>query len=400
MTTTRPADTRPWNSRPWRSRPNRDELFAFGGDAATGYSTAGDVLVHQTADGVDLSSLWSDAQAAMALWNQKRSALASLISYSTVNVGDAIPQSLGGDHFEVASEFGEPTGLRAEPNALLLGYTYEDYDIASRFTWKFLRDANAEQVRSVINRVMEADNRQTTGAILRRLFSPEQGANEFGTPVYGLYNGTDGMIPPEYAGQTFPPETSHYLVSGNTDLDPGDLLDAINQVRSKGFGVDGNSRLIILANPQDGEIIQTFRAGVVTNGIESRYDFIPSSSAPAYLTSENVVGQIAPAEFGGLEVSGSYGPAWLIESHYLPVGYIAVVATGGPNSASNPVAMRIHSNVNYQGLRMIPGRDQRYPLQDSFFARGYGTGVRYRGAACVVQVKASGTYTEPEWSWR
>lgn len=380
-------------------RACHDELFAFGGDAATGYSTAGDVLVNQTADGIDLSAIWQEATAAMTAWNQKRSALASLVSYSTVNVGDAIPQSLGGDHFEVASEFGEPTGLRAEPNALLLGYTFEDYDIASRMSWKYIRNANAEQVRSVINRGMEADNRNTTGSILRRLFSPEQEANEFGTPVYGLYNGTDGMVPPEYAGQTFPPETSHYLVSGNTDLDPGDLLDAINQVRSKGFGVDGNSRLIILANPQDSEIIQTFRAGVETNGIESKYDFIPSLSAPAYLTTENVVGQIAPSEFGGLPVSGSYGPAWLIESHYLPVGYIAVVATGGPNSPINPVAFRQHANPAYQGLRLIAGRDQRYPLIESYLARGFGTGVRYRGAACVVQVKASGAYEPPMWSW-
>ncbi|KXO91302.1 hypothetical protein [Tsukamurella pseudospumae] len=376
------------------------DLFAFGGDQATGYSTSGDVLVNQTADGVDLASLWTQAQTAMQMWNQKRSALAALISYPTVAPGDAIPQSLGGDHFEEASEFGEPTGLRAEPNALILGYTYTDYDIASRFTWRFLRDASAEQVRSVIDRAFEADNRLTTGNILRRLFDPTQGSNEFSTPVYGLYNGTDGMIPPPYAGQTFPPENSHYLVSGNAALDPGDLLDALNQVRSKGFGVDGNSQLVILCHPNEGELISTFRAGVETNGIVSKFDFIPSASAPAYLTPENIVGKVAPAEFGGLPVAGSYGPSWVIESHYLPVGYVTVVATGGPNSSRNPVAFRQHANPSYQGLRMIPGRDQRYPLQDSFYARGFGTGVRYRGAACVVQVKASGAYDVPDWTWR
>lgn len=387
---------------PHEAQEPRDlsDFFAWGGDGATGYSSEGDVLVNQTSDGVDLSTIWQQAQAVMAAWNSKRSALASLISYQTTNPGDAIPQGIGGDHFEEASEFGEPTGLRAEPDALVLGYSFRDMDLATRFSWRFLRDASAEQVRSVIDRVLEADNRQTTGAILRRLFDPTQGANEFGVPVYGLFTGTDGHTPPPFAGQTFGPTTNHYLVSEQTSLDPGDLSIAMRQVTSKGFGIEGKSRLIILCNPQEGEIIAQMRAGYELNGVESKYDFIPSVSAPAFLTTENIVGQVAPAEFAGLPVSGSYGPAWVIESHYLPAGYIAVVATGGPNSSLNPVAFRQHANPAYQGLRIIPGRDQRYPLQDSFFARGYGTGVRYRGAACVVQIKASGAYEAPTWAWK
>lgn len=408
MTTTHPADNRGWNTRPLYSRPSRyarpgsprPELFAFGGDGgAVGYSTAGDVLVSQTADGIDLNSLWADAAAVMTEWNKRRSALAALVSYSTVNVGDAIPQSVGGDHFEVASEFGEPTGLRAEPDALVLGYSFEDWDLGTRFSWRFLRSASAEQVRSVINRALESDNRLTTGGILRRLYDPAEGLNEFAHKVYGLYNGTDGITPPPHAGQTFPSATSHYLVSGNTALDPGDLLDGINAVRSKGFGTTANSRLLVLCHPNEAEIISTFRRGEETNGITSKFDFIPSASAPAYLTEENVVGQVAPGEFGGLEVLGSFGPSWIVPSYFLPQSYIAVVATGGPNSPSNPVAFRQHANAAYQGLRIIPGRDQRYPLQDSFFQRSFGTGVRYRGAACVVQVKASGAYTAPTWNW-
>ncbi|WP_412475552.1 hypothetical protein ACK8HH_03690 [Gordonia sp. LUNF6] len=412
MSITRPADNRPWNTHPFFSRPSRedasalavldvDELFAFGGDSgARGYSSQGDVLVSQTSDGVDLNRLWDDAAAAMSKWNQKRSSLAALVSYPTVNAADAIPQTLGGDHFEEASEFGEPTGLRAEPNATILGYDFTDYDLASRFTWKFLRSASAEQVRSVVNRAFESDNRLVTGSILRRLFDPAEKLNEVGHKVYGLYNGEDGMVPPSHAGQDFPAETSHYLVSGNAVLDPGDLVDAINAVRSKGFGTDGSSRLIVLCHPNEGEIISTFRAGIESGGVESKYDFIPSASAPAYLAAENVVGKVAPGEFGGLEVLGSYGPAWIVPSYYLPIGYVAVVATGGPNSNLNPVAFRQHPNAAYQGLRMIPGRDQRYPLTDSFFQRSFGTGVRYRGAACVVQVKEIGDYEAPAWDWK
>lgn len=380
----------------FHSHPARD-LFAWGGDG--GYSSLGDVLVSHTADGVDLNRIWDEAATALSMANRERSALAALISHSTINVGDAVPQTLASDNFEEASEYGEPQGIRSDPDALILGYNLKDYDLASRMTWKFLRSATAEQVRGNINRAFEADNRLVAGTLLQRLFNPVESTNEHMHRVFGLWNGTDGMTPPPHAGQTFPSTSSHYLVSGNAAIDPGDLVDAINQVRSKGFGTSAATRLIVLCNPAEAEEISTFRAAVETNGVASKFDFIPSANAPAYLTAENVVGKVAPGEFGGMEVLGSYGPAWVVPSNYIPVGYLAVVATGGPNSSLNPVAFRQHVNPAYQGLRIIPGRDQRYPLQDSFFQRSFGCGVRYRSAACVVQVKATGAYEAPTWAW-
>lgn len=405
MNTTRPTDTRPWNDRPLFTHPGRDDvrpevaaLLAWGSDAGQGYATEGDVLVNKTSDGVDLNSIWNQAAQALSSWNRERSALASLISYPTVAVGDAIPQALGGANFEKASEFGEPQGLRGQPDALILGYNFEDYDLASRTTWKFLRAARSEQVLAAMNDALEADNRLVTGTLLRRLFDPTEGLNEQMHRVFGLWNGTDGMAPPSHAGQTFPSTTSHYLASNNAAIDPGDLVDAIDQVRSKGFGI-ANTQLIVLCHPAEAEEISTFKAGIETNGVTSKFDFIPSETAPAYLTPENIVGQVAPGEFGGLPVSGSYGPAWIIPSYFVPQGYLAAVASGGPNSQLNPVAFRQHVNPAYQGLRMIPGRDQRYPLQDSYFQRSFGCGVRYRSAACVVQVTAGSVYTAPTWDW-
>lgn len=414
MTTTRPGDNRPTYTHPAYSRPFRAPhsdatapavasaaavaaLYAHGGDS--GYSTQGDVLVNKTADGVDLNKIWDEISTAMSQWNKERSSLASLISCSTTTSGDAVPQKIGGDDFEKASEFGEPQSIRSNPDALILGYDFDDYDLASRMTWKFLRSATAQQVRDSINSALEADNRKVTGTLLRRLFDPAPGVNPEGRTVYGLWNGTDGLAPPPHAGLTFPSSISHYLASGNAALDPGDLTEAIDAVRLKGFGVSANTRLIVLCHPHEAEEIAGFRAGVESNGVTSKFDFIPSSSAPAYLTAENVVGLVAPGEFGGLEVAGSYGPAWIIPSYFVPQGYIAVVATGGPNSIQNPIAFRQHENPAYQGLRMIPGRDQRYPLQDSFFQRSFGCGVRYRSAACVVQVTSGTTYTAPTWAW-
>ena len=62
---------------------------------------------------------------------------------------------------------------------------------------------------------------------------------------------------------------------------------------------------------------------------------------------------------------------------------------GRAGSPNNPVAVRQHQNVAYQGLRAIPGHWSGYPLIDSFFARGVGVGVRHRGAAAVLQVTSN-----------
>ncbi|WP_373139637.1 hypothetical protein [Mycobacterium marinum] len=78
----------------------------------------------------------------------------------------------------------------------------------------------------------------------------------------------------------------------------------------------------------------------------------------------------------------------------MPSGYAAVVATDGPNGNANPVGFREHVKPAYQGLHHIPGNGP-YPIQDSLFARGFGVGVRHRGATAICQIKASGSYTAP-----
>lgn len=40
-----------------------------------------------------------------------------------------------------------------------MGYRFDDCDKASRWTWKFLRDSTAEQVRAVTNYALEAVHR-------------------------------------------------------------------------------------------------------------------------------------------------------------------------------------------------------------------------------------------------
>jgi hypothetical protein len=172
----------------------------------------------------------------------------------------------------------------------------------------------------------------------------------------------------------------------------------LTHVKEHGYGTPSGATMLILVNPLDAEAaaMTAWRAGIEyrSGAPLPKWDFIPSALMPAWISDETIHGQVPASEYNGLEVYGSYGGALLIQSNYVPRYYAAVVATGGPNSDANPVGFREHVNPNYAGLRHIPGRGP-YPLQDSFFARGFGVGTRHRGAAVVCQITTNSSYTAP-----
>lgn len=369
-------------------------LAPFGADG--GIATEGDALVQVLADGTDLNAMWQELRTVLSAWNAERSAIAQLLSYGTTNTADAVPQSIVDESFELASEFGEPTSLRVPSEYLLLGYTLDDYDRATRFTWKALRAMTAEQVRSAVDGVLAADNKLVNGLIMRRLFDNTHGVNEWGHTTYGLWSG-DSVVPPPWAGKTFDGNHTHYLASGHTDLDSGDLEVAYEHIIHHGYASDLPSQLLVFLHPDDAKVASKFKAGVENNNdAVASYDYIPSAGSAPYLlpVGQQIQGNPAPSSYNGLKVHGSYGPGLIVSSYYIPAKYVLVTAAAGPNSPLNPVGVRQHSNAAYQGLRQIPGHVPAYPLQDSFFARAIGTGVRHRGAAVVTQLTI-GSYTVP-----
>ena len=163
------------------------------------------------------------------------------------------------------------------------------------------------------------------------------------------------MVPPPHMGKEFDSTHNHFLVSGATQLDSGDLEDSFRHITEHGYGQnDTNSQLLVLANSDETELIQGWRAGeesrpkegAETTGPKAKFSFIPSIAAPPYLTPDNLVGTPAPAQFGGLNVLGSYGPAYVVENNFVPSGYVAVIATNGPGSVFNPVGVRQHPPSN------------------------------------------------------
>ena len=158
---------------------------------------------------------------------------------------------------------GIPRALRELRRLSASGLQLQDYDKRLGATWRFLRSATAEQVTAQVTRIFEADNRNVSGTILRRLLDPAPRFNEWNHECYGLWN-NDGMIPPPYLGKTFAGTHTHYLTSGSINIDSADIEDMIRHVTEHGYGRLGSQggQLIILAHPNEVEDMTFWRAGV------------------------------------------------------------------------------------------------------------------------------------------
>lgn len=367
----------------------------FGTEASyeRGTNTQGDVLT-QTLDGRPLNDIWGEFQRAMGMWNEGRSALVQALTFPVTNPIEEVPQ-ISGDDFEEASEFGEPKGIRGG-NYFQLGYDFKWYDLAIRYTWQYLAEATGAQVESLNNMALEADNRLVFQKVMKAIF----GGNTNRTadirtqavPVYGFYN-NDGTTPPAFKMNTFANTHNHYLVSGAVTVDSGDLDEMETHLVHHGYGNQNGSTLILMVNRAQLATIRSFR---VATG--QSYDYVAVAGGAPWLLPTNtggVANGTPPGTVNGLKVSGQYGNWLIVEDDYIPTGYLLGFATGGQNQATNPVGFRQHANAALRGLRLVKGRDNDYPLIDSFYNRGFGTGIRHRGAGVVLQVKASGTYDVP-----
>jgi hypothetical protein len=367
--------------------------FRISGAVPSGFNAAAD-LITQTVDGFDLNSIWGEFQASIALQNAQRQAIVDLLTYPVTDLIERVAQISSGA-FEEASEYGEPRGLRPTGSYFNLGYDFKWYDLAARFTWKFLADAPRSQVDAINAMALEADNSLVFSKVMNAIFdnrNREANINDQIVPVYPLYNG-DGTVPPKYKSNTFDGTETHYLVSGAATVTPGDLDDMYEKMRSKGYSMENGVKHVLLVNHREGMTIRGFR---VATG--ATYDFIPAQGTPAQYMPIDVqlFGGPQPAgTYAGLVAIGSYGPWLVVEDDLFPSTYMVGLGTGGRANLNNPVGIREHTNTQLRGLRLVKGATPDYPLIDSFYQRGFGTGIRQRGGAVVMQVKASGTYDRP-----
>lgn len=372
----------------------------FGGTAPVrqeGILTQGD-LVTVTADGIDLNALWNSFAESIGIYNEAMDDLIQLLTYP-VNIPVEPVVQIGETTFEEATELGVPRGAGLPIEVFQMGYDLRHYDKRNAFSWMFLADADARQVEAIHDAVLWADKRLVFRKVMEALFdnrTRRANIRNQAYAVYPLYNG-EGVAPPRFKNNVFDSTHSHYLISGNSAIDPSDLEDLMQLIAEHGYSPQAGTQFLLLVNKTESTTIRQFRRGVATNGVTAGYDFIPSATQPAMIlpNAEGLLGNQPASTFGGLNVIGSYGFWNIVEEDYIPPGYVLGVGYGGRFALTNPVGLRSHSNPAMQGLRIIPGNYQRYPLIDGFYARSFGTGVRQRGGAAIMQIKASGTYDIP-----
>jgi hypothetical protein len=377
---------------------------------AKGYATSADILT-RTRDGQDLNAVWDSYQQALQDFNSARTPLADLLSFGVTNVIEDIVQP-GTERFEEATEFGIPVSIRPQPVVTQRAFPFKWYDIRASYTFQFLAGgpnqlggASTQQLDAILQQVMEADNALQFDLVMKALFNNVNRTATIGTTPYtvtALYNADGSYIPP-YKGLTFTPGShTHYINTGAAAIDSTDLTDAAFLVEEHGFTRQNGYTVILLMNKAESDVVKTFRRGVANNNAQTAvYDFIPAQGTGFQLPVgwEVAAGSQPANTFAGLSVVGSYGPYLIVEDPQIPAGYFVAAASQGRSSNLNIVGLRESENAALRGLVLRPGNNSNYPLIDSFFIRGLGSGVAQRGAAAIVRVSASAYAVPAAFVW-
>jgi hypothetical protein len=377
-----PADLTHWLDLP---------IDAFRGNEE-GYNERGD-LITETSDGFPLNRMWDEFQKTISLWNSQRDPLVNSLTYNVTQLIEGVRYPIE-QEFEEASEMGVPVGIRLGPS-FRMGYDFKWWDLAVRYTWQYLIDVSADELRALNNTAMGADNRLMFTRVMRSVFNNVTRVADIDgedVNVYPFYNG-DTMVPPKWKTTVHATAHQHYITSGGATVVSGDLDDLQTLLTHHGYTNGNGYRLVLMVNPAQGDVIRGFTR---TGG--AKFDFIPNANFGGGIflpANGGVVGAPPTTNIPGLVTIGTYGQFSVVEEDYIPAGYMFAYATAGPNNLGNPVGIRQHEKSSLQGMRLVKGRDNDYPLVDSYYVHGLGTGIRHRGAGAVMQITAAGSYTIP-----
>lgn len=376
-----------------------DILKVWGGEGnRSGVMVEGDIITH-TPDGVDINDLWAEFIRANTVYNQHKAGFVGMLSYGVLSDIELVPQ-IGDFSFEVSTEQGIPRGQNTNISYYQLSYAYQDYDLRLGYTWKFLRDVPSSQVEAIHTKAIQADQALVYRKVMEALFDNRSRTtiiNSMSYDVHPLAN-ADGWVPPSYKNVDFDGTHNHYLTSGNNGIDSGDFEDSVNHLTEHGYGWDTGTQIVCFANRAQINEIRKWKFGQVSaNTVVANYDFIPAQGQPAMIipNAEGMLGGQAPAVWNGMRVTGAYMDVMIIEEPLLPPGYLLFLSTGGVNVDENIVGIREHSSAAWRGLKLMPGNQQRYPLIDGYYIHGFGTGIRRRTGAVIMQITSNGAYTIP-----
>lgn len=373
----------------WLLSEDTSSLAAFGQEQ--GFNERADVVM--AADGTDLNDFWNEVQDTIRLRNADRNSIIDRLIYRVNDISEEVTMPTDVD-FEDASEYGQPQGIRGGATRLFRGYDFRFYDLAIRYTWMAVAEMDRAQLEMNHNLALAADTKLQFRKVLQRLFNPLNGngftdKNEPVT-VFAAYN-ADGEVPPAYKLTTFAGTHNHYTVSGNATVRSTDLDALAVQTEEHGYTLQNGYRTVLWVNKQEADVIQTFRTAT-----GAKYDFVANPATyDGKIWVPNNGGYVGGPTGTVPGEIGTYGPFHIVREDYVPAGYMVSIVTGGTDNLTNPVGFREHKNEAYRGLKIIPGQRSQYPLIDSFYRRGFGTGIRHRGGLAIMQIKATGSYQVP-----
>lgn len=368
-----------------------------GGANPKGYNETADLIL-KTVDGVDIDTLYQEIIDSIGILNAQRSPLIQRLTFPVDSPFEQV-MPLNSSDFEEADEYGQPVGIRLG-RPWNMGYDLRYFDLAERFTWRWLARSTAAQVRALNNTALDADNRLVARTILNRIFDNTNAAVTLeatgtATTAYPFFNGDITALPaapPDWKTYTFLTTHTHYGVSAGATVASADLDTMYEHIYHHGYA-QGGTKFFLLVNRVQAKTIRTFR---VATG--SLYDFLPAIGDVQATFLGTLVGSLPGAPSGAPNVFpgfiGSWGPIDIIEEDYMPSGYMVMFASGGKFAQTNPVGLREHENPGLKGLKLIPTFD-RYPLRESFYHHAVGAGIRHGAAGYVMKVTGSGGYTVP-----
>lgn len=197
--------------------------------------------------------------------------------------------------------------------------------------------------------------------------------------VKPLANGDSTLYPPVTASDSEDTE-NHYIV---TNYAAADISNTNDPIRSAVKELDEHF---------DGIDVAVFFNSAHTSKVISLTDFedVSDRFIQAGANVNQVVGlpETLPGKIKGRHQEG----AWGIEWDRIPANYFLAIALDVPQ----PVIERVDPALTGlpRGLAIV-ARDERYPLETSYYMmrRGFGVGNRLNGV--IYQLKASGSYDIP-----
>jgi len=316
-----------------------------------------------TNDYVDANELWRDFQDSLEDYNATSHGLVDLLAFRTTDKTFSVVQ--GAYEFEEYADYTLPDSQ--DLTYLELSVGIKDFDLRYAYTWARILESSSAELDARHEAALQADTRLMLKQVLRAALTKE-GLTLKGVTSPAFYN-ADGTIPPTVKNTTFTGWHNHYLTTGESSVNAGDLDQMQDDLTEHGFVTD----LVLMVNRSQQRTIEGF-----TN-------FVPSKDRVHDIKWTNLVGE---------PYIGSYSQMAILVEDWIPAGYLFLFSAQGQGTA-RPIAFRESTNEQAQGLILQRGNNPEYPLSDSFYYRKFGVGVRQRGNGVLMQVTASSEYTSP-----